>query len=157
MPSTDNYKIPLYTDGESPDLSTTGHYNRAMAIIDTTMTSLGDRITQETTARTNGDNALAERITTVEGLGTQLADRITTVEGLGTQLAEGIAIANHNISANTADLTGIKGLTYGADHVQFLVENNGSYTSPALDEIAEQITNASAGITANTQWSQIEA
>lgn len=83
MPSTDHYKIPLYTDDESPDLSTTGHYNQAMNIIDTAMNAqdetmdemygkidgeierakgaenaIGERITQEVTARTDADTAL---------------------------------------------------------------------------------------------------
>lgn len=43
------------------------------------------------------------------------------------------------ISANSADLTGIKGLTYGKHHINFLESHNGEYTSPALEEIAEQI------------------
>lgn len=55
----------------------------------------------------------------------QLSDRIDNEEG--------------EISANSADLTGIKSLTYGNEHVQFLEHDNGSYSSPALDEIAEQI------------------
>ncbi len=136
MPSTDHYKIPLYTDEESPDISTTGHYNQAMNIIDTAMNAqdetmddmsvkidgeierskgaehaLGERITQEVTARTDGDNNLGVRIDNAEG----------------------------EINANSADLTGIKGLTYGSEHTAFIENKNGSYTSPALEEIAEQI------------------
>ena len=147
MPSTDHYKIPLYTDEESPDLSTTGHYNQAMNIIDTAMNAqdetmddmsvkidgeierakgaehaLGERITQEVTARTDADTSLD---TAYKAADTALGYRIDNAEA--------------EISANSADLTGIKGLTYGAEHVQFLENNNGSYTSPALEEIAEQI------------------
>lgn len=58
------------------------------------------------------------------------------------------------ISANSADIKGIKGLTYGSEHVNFVENSNGEYTSPALEEIFEQI---SSGITGNTQWGQIEA
>lgn len=47
--------------------------------------------------------------------------------------------ANTVLGANSADLTGIKGLTYGPQHINFLESHNGEYTSPALEEIAEQI------------------
>lgn len=56
-----------------------------------------------------------------------------------TALGSRIDNAETEISANSADLTGIKGLTYGTQHVNFLESHNGEYTSPALDEIAEQI------------------
>ena len=55
-------------------------------------------------------------------------------------LDERIDNAEVEISANSADLTGIKSLTYGNEHVQFLEHDNGSYSSPALDEIDEQMT-----------------
>lgn len=48
--------------------------------------------------------------------------------------------AETEISANSADLTGIKGLTYGEQHVNFIENSNGEYSSPALEEIAEQIS-----------------
>lgn len=34
MPTTEHIHLPLYTDEETPDLSTTGHYNHAMEILD---------------------------------------------------------------------------------------------------------------------------
>lgn len=57
-----------------------------------------------------------------------------------TALDKRIDNAEVEISANSADLTGIKGLTYGDTHVNFIENNNGEYSSPALEEIAEQIT-----------------
>lgn len=56
-----------------------------------------------------------------------------------TALGKRIDNAEVEISANSADLTGIKGLTYGEQRVNFIENSNGEYSSPALDEIAEQI------------------
>lgn len=50
--------------------------------------------------------------------------------------------AETEISANSADLTGIKSLTYGSEHVQFIENDNGSYSSPALDEIQHEISDS---------------
>lgn len=118
MPTTEHIHLPLYTDEETPDLSTTGHYNHAMEIIDANIgeleaqdAKLAEDLADEREARTDADTALGARIDTAET----------------------------EISANSADLTGIKGLTYGSDYVNFLESSNGEYTSPALDEIAEQI------------------
>lgn len=120
MPTTEHIHLPLYTDEETPDLSTTGHYNHAMEIIDANVGELekkdaelaGD-IANEREARTSADTALGTRIDNAET----------------------------EISANSADLTGIKGLTYGNDHVQLVEISNGEYGSPALDEIFEQMGN----------------
>nr|DAL21695.1 MAG TPA_asm: hypothetical protein [Caudoviricetes sp.] len=60
------------------------------------------------------------------------------IEG-DTALGKRIDNAEVEISANSADLTGIKGLTYGDTHVNFLENSNGEYSSPALEEIAEQV------------------
>ena len=118
MPTTEHIHLPLYTDEETPDLSTTGHYNHAMEIIDANVgelekkdSELAGDIANEREARTSADTALGSRIDNAET----------------------------EISANSADLTGIKGLTYGAQHVNFIESSNGEYTSPALEEIAEQI------------------
>ena len=100
MPTTEHIHLPLYTDEETPDLSTTGHYNHAMEIIDA---NIGELEAEDTALGSRIDNAETE------------------------------------ISANSADLTGIKGLTYGKQHVNFVENSNGEYTSPALEEIAEQI------------------
>ena len=80
-------------------------------------TALGGRIDAEASARETADTALGGRIDNAEA----------------------------EISANSADLTGIKGLTYGNAHVAFLENNAGEYDSPALQEIAEQISNLSSG------------
>lgn len=66
----------------------------------------------------------------------ETAQRKTADAALGKRIDN----AEVEISANSADLTGIKGLTYGDTHVNFLENSNGEYSSPALDEIAEQIT-----------------
>ena len=76
------------------------------------LTSVGNGLTAEQKARADADTALGKRIDNAEA----------------------------EISANSADLTGIKGLTYGEQHVNFLESSNGEYSSPALDEIAEQIS-----------------
>lgn len=118
MPTTEHIHLPLYTDEETPDLSTTGHYNHAMEIIDANVgeleaedAELAKDIADERKARTDADTALGSRIDNAEA----------------------------EISANSADLTGIKGLTYGPQHINFLESHNGEYASPALEEIAEQI------------------
>ena len=106
MPTTEHIHLPLYTDEETPDLSTTGHYNHAMEILDA-------KLAAETKARTDADTALGSRIDNAET----------------------------EISANSADLTGIKGLTYGEGRQVFLENENGSYSSPALVEIRHEISN----------------
>lgn len=111
-------------------------------------TALGGRIDAEATAREGADTALGRRIDTeradreaitgdiVKQLAKEKADR----ESADTALGSRIDNAETEISANSADLTGIKGLTYGNDHVAFLENNGGEYDSPALQEIEEQIT-----------------
>ena len=64
----------------------------------------------------------------------------TAYKAADTALGNRIDNAEAEISANSADLTGIKGLTYGETHVNFIENNNGEYSSPALEEIAEQIS-----------------
>lgn len=136
MRSTPYHHYALYEPDASPDLTETGEYNSAIMGIDadlhdeeTERTAVDAELTAnlaaETKARTDADTAIGARIDNDET----------------------------EISANSADLTGIKGLTYGADRVQFLDNENGSYTSPALEEIYEQI---SKGITGNTTWGEIE-
>lgn len=110
-------------------------------------TALSGRIDAEATAREGADTALGRRIDTekvdreaitgdiVKQLAKEKADR----ESADTALGSRIDNAETEISANSADLTGIKGLTYGDGHVAFLENNNGEYDSPALQEIEEQI------------------
>ena len=150
MRSTPYHHYALYEPDAAPDLTETGAYNSAIMGIDADMHTeeterkasdieLTAKLAAETKARTDADTALD-----------------TAYKAADTTLGRRIDNAETEISANSADLIGIKGLTYGTEHVQFLENENGSYTSPALERIAEQIANA-AGITPNTQWRQIEA
>lgn len=94
-------------------------------------TALGERVTAEGTARANADAAIRGDLT----LETQ---RRTDAD---TALGGRIDNAEVEISANSADLTGIKGLTYGKDKQVFIENDNGSYSSPALEEIQHEIEN----------------
>lgn len=65
MPTTEHIHLPLYTDEETPDLSTTSHYNHAMEIIDANVgeleskdAELANDLADEREARVAGDNAL---------------------------------------------------------------------------------------------------
>lgn len=82
------------------------------------LTSVGNGLTAEQKARADADTALGKRIDNAEA----------------------------EISANSADLTGIKGLTYGEQHVNFIENSNGEYSSPALDEISHEISNSTLKI-----------
>lgn len=154
MPTTPNIKLPLYTDEETPDLSTTGHYNAAMGIVDDTLAQhqdaledLSDDLVKETTERKAADTALGTRIAN------EAAERVAADAALGSRIDN----AETEISANSADLTGIKGLTYGDDRVQFLENENGEYTSPALEEIAEQISQSFTTIEIPSTITNIDA
>lgn len=148
MPTTEHINLPLYTDEETPDLSTTGHYNHAMEIIDANVGELDSKdaelandLADEREARVSGDNALDAKLAAETQARTD-ADAALDAAYKAADNALGTRIDNNEteISANSADLTGIKGLTYGSEHVQFIENENGSYTSPALEEIAEQVT-----------------
>ena len=154
MPNTEHIHLPLYTDEETPDISTTGHYNHAMEILDAEAgeleaadADLAAKLAKETQDRKGADTAIkadldaeTARATAAEGKNADaIAAEVTARKAADTALGKRIDNAEVEISANSADLTGIKGLTYGADHVTFLENENGAYTSPALEEIAEQI------------------
>lgn len=147
MTTTEHIHLPLYTDEETPDLSTTGHYNHAMEILDTSVSDivakgfmLAEAIDDERRARIAEDTSLNADIE-VETRARTIADTAldTAYKAADTALGGRIDNAEAEISANSADLTGIKGLTYGEQHVNFVENSNGEYTSPALEEIAEQI------------------
>lgn len=148
MRSTPYHHYALYEPDAAPDLTETGEYNSAIMGIDADLNAeeverkkadaeLTAKLTAETKARTDADTALD-----------------TAYKAADTALRSRIDNAETEISANSADLTGIKSLTYGAQHVNFVENSNGEYTSPAFVEIAEQI---SVGITGNSTWGQIEA
>ena len=147
MPTTEHIHLPLYTDEETPDLSTTGHYNHAMEIIDANVgeleaedAELAEDIADEREARIAGDSALDAKLAAETKARTDADTALDTAyKAADTALGSRIDNAETEISANSADLTGIKGLTYGKHHINFLESHNGEYTSPALEEIAEQI------------------
>ena len=173
MRHTENYGFPLYDPDASPDLTETGEHDRAIVDIDAAIkaeetargegdTALGARIDTEAAERKEADTAIyaslnrrprasaikladGERYLTLsadEGDGTDAHQaRVTIGSDLGTLEGE--------ISANSADLTGIKGLTYGADDVHLVEESNGEYTSPALTEIEHDIADA-------RQWQNVQ-
>ena len=140
----------LYEPDASPDLTETGEYNSAVMAIDADMhteeqartdadTALGQRIDTEASDRKAADTALGQRIDT------EASDRKSADTALGKRIDD----AEAEISANSADLTGIKGLTYGSDAVHLVEESNGAYSSPALTEIEHGISDAK-------QWGNIE-
>lgn len=155
MPTTEHIHLPLYTDEETPDLSTTGHYNHAMEILDANVgelekkdAELAENIANEREARIAGDSALDAKLaaetkartdadTALDG---KVAEETAAREAADTALGSRIDNAETEISANSADLTGIKGLTYGTGGQVFLENENGSYSSPALVEISHEIS-----------------
>ena len=172
----------LYEPDASPDLTESGEYNTALMAVDADMhdeeqarieadTALNIAIANEMAQRKAADDMLNGRIDT-ETAERKAADTAldtaykaadaaldTAYKAADTALGERIGNAEAEISANSADLTGIKGLTYGDTHVNFIENNNGEYSSPALEKIAEQITSntGNTGITANTTWSELES
>ena len=132
MPTTEHIHLPLYTDEETPDLSTTGHYNEAMEILDNSAVYVDEMLDRERLQRETRDAELDDLISTEERARTS-AD---------TALGARIDNAETEISANSADLTGIKGLTYGEGGQVFLENEGGEYSSPALEEIRHEISNS---------------
>ena len=147
----------LYEPDASPDLTESGEYNTALMAVDADMhdeeqariegdTALNIAIANEMTQRKAADTALNGRIDTEtaerKAADTALNGRIDTEtaerKAADTALNGRIDNAEAEISANSADLTGIKSLTYGEQHVNFIENSNGEYSSPALEEIAEQ-------------------
>lgn len=148
----------LYEPDASPDLTETGEYNTALMAVDTDMhdeeqaridgdTALNIAIANEMAQRKAADAALDTKFTgalnsVTQGL-TAVGNGLTAEQKVradaDTALGRRIDNAEVEISTNSADLTGIKGLTYGDTHVNFIENSNGEYSSPALDEIAEQI------------------
>lgn len=123
----------LYEPDASPDLTESGEYNTALMAVDADMHD-------EEQARIEGETALNIVIAN-ETAQRKAADAAldAAYKAADTALGKRIDNAEVEISANSADLTGIKGLTYGDTHVNFIENSNGEYSSPALDEIAKQI------------------
>lgn len=112
MAETPYNHYALYEPDAAPDLTASGEYNSAVMAIDADMHA-------EAATRHDEDDRLDKAIAAV-------GRRVDNAEV--------------EISANSADLTGIKGLTYGEQHVHFVENSDGEYSSPALEEIAEQVT-----------------
>lgn len=135
----------LYEPDASPDLTESGEYNTALMVVDADMHD-------EEQARIEADTAL----------------NIAIANEMAQRKAADTALGNRIDNAEAA-LTSIKGLTYGDTHVNFIENSNGKYSSPALEEIAEQISqgfsvlkitntaSTTSGITANTTWSELES
>lgn len=130
----------LYDPDASPDLTESGEYNTALMAVDADMHD-------EEQARIEADTALNIAI----------ANEMAQRKAADTALGNRIDNAEVEISANSADLTGIKGLTYGDTHVNFIENNNGEYSSPALEEIAEQISHGFSVLEITTTTTSIGA
>lgn len=150
---TDNLAKEV-ADRKNADTALGGRIDAEAAAREAADTALGVRIDGEAAAREAADTALGKRIDTeradretitgdiLKQLTKETADR----KAADTVLGGRIDNAETEISANSADLTGIKGLTYGDNHVAFLENNNGEYDSPALQEIAEQIADGTLNV-----------
>lgn len=142
----------LYEPDASPDLTESGEYNTALMAVDADMhdeeqariegdTALNIAIANEMAQRKAADDMLNGRVDT-ETAERKAADTAldTAYKAADAALGNRIDNAEVEISANSDDITGIKGLTYGDTHVNFLENSNGEYSSPALEKIAEQIS-----------------
>lgn len=88
----------------------------------------------------DADNAEATRAKAAEKANADaVANEAKARDAADAALGKRIDDAAAETGANSAEIAGIKSLTYGSEHVQFVKSENGSYSSPALDEIAKQI------------------
>lgn len=182
MRSTPYHHYALYEPDAAPDLTETGEYNSAIMGIDADLhseeterkavdTELDTKIAAETAARTEADTALDAAYKAADAeltakIATETTARTDADAALDTAykaadaaLGYRIDNAETEITANSADLTGIKGLTYGEGGQVFLENENGSYSSPALVEIRHEISNLQSqggGISGSTTWGEIE-
>ena len=151
MAETPYNHYALYEPDAAPDLTASGEYNSAVMAIDTDMhdeeterkaadAKLTADLAAETARATAAERKNAGAITKET---TDRTSEVARVEreykAADTALGTRVGNAETEISANSANLTGIKGLTYGEQHVHFVESDNGEYSSPALDEIAEQM------------------
>lgn len=129
MAETPYHHYALYEPDAAPDLTATGEYNSAVMAIDAD-------IHAEEVERKTADANLKAAIDAEAATRHDEDDRLDkAIAAVGRRVDN----AEVEISANSADLTGIKGLTYGEQHVHFVENGNGEYSSPALEEIAEQM------------------
>lgn len=144
MGTTKNYKFPIYDDDWAPDLTTTGAEAQAITAIDTELkkqekqesddaSRLNQLIQSERTERTDADTTLQSNI-----------DKETQArKDADSKLRTSVETVENEVTSVSADVTGIMGLTYGDDHLNFIEHSGDTYSSPALIEIQHQITDAS--------------
>ena len=160
MQTTPYKGYALYEPDASPDLTESGEYNTALMAVDADMhdeeqarieadTALNIAIANEMAQRKAADDMLNGRVDT------ETAERKAADTALGNRIDN----AEAEISANSADLTGIKALLTGTRTLIPSRTVTESIQAPALEKIAEQITNtgSNTGITANTTWSELES
>lgn len=129
MAETPYNHYALYEPDAAPDLTATGEYNSAVMAIDADM---HDEETERKAADVNLKAAIDAEAATRHDEDDRHDKAIAAV-------GRRVDNAEAEISANSADLTGIKGLTYGERRVHFVENSDGGYSSPALEEIAEQM------------------
>ena len=145
MGATINYNFPIYDDDWPPDLTSTGAEAQAIIDIDTELkkqetqesedaSRLNQLIQDERTERTDADTALAANINK------ETEER----KAADSELKTSVENVENELTGVSADVTGIFGLTYGDDSVNFVEKSGDTYSSPALVEIQHQIADASA-------------
>ena len=145
MGATINYNFPIYDDDWPPDLTSTGAEAQAIIDIDTELkkqetqenadaSRLNQLIQDERTERTDAD-------TTLQGnIDKETAER----KAADSELKASVENVENELTDVSAAVTGVFGLTYGDDNVNFIEKSGDAYSSPALVEIQHQITDASA-------------
>ena len=93
---------------------------------------LGGRITQEGLARETADNAeAAERVAADTALGER-------IDAEAEARQEQDAVLGTEVTGLNSSVNGIMGLNYGADNDPLVKVDEGAYSSPALEKIAQQ-------------------
>ena len=93
---------------------------------------LGGRITQEGLARETADNAeAAERVAADTALGAR-------IDAEAEARQEQDAVLGTEVTGLNSSVNGIMGLNYGADNDPLVKVEEGAYSSPALEKIAQQ-------------------
>jgi trimeric autotransporter adhesin len=145
MGATINYNFPIYDDDWPPDLTSTGAEAQAIIDIDTELkkqetqesedaSRLNQLIQDERTERTDADTSLQTNI------GKETEER----KAADSELKSSVENVENELTGVSADVTGVFGLTYGDDNVNFIEKSGDTYSSPALVEIQRQIADASA-------------
>lgn len=146
MPSTDRLKLPLYTDEETPDISTSGHYNESMRLVDAEAAKLEaadaaikSDIDTEVARATAAEQANASAIT-AEVTRATAADE-TNANAITAEVSRATAAEQANAEATAALDTKLTG-------VSKRVESN---TSNIAKEITDRQGAVQAEATARTE------